>query len=75
MKVKEIPVNERPREKLESYGPSNLSTSDLLSIILASGLKGKNVTELSFELLSKTSFVALFKKSNTSSFLMDSPFF
>lgn len=53
MKVKEIPVNERPREKLELYGPSNLSTSDLLSILLASGLKGKNVTELSFELLSK----------------------
>ena len=57
MKVKEIPANERPREKLESYGPSNLSTSDLLSIILASGLKGKNVTELSFELLSKVDSV------------------
>ena len=29
MKVKEIPSNERPRERLENYGPGNLSTSDL----------------------------------------------
>ena len=57
MKVKEIPSNERPRERLENYGPSNLSTSDLLAIILSSGLKGKNVTELSFELLSKVDSV------------------
>ena len=48
MKVKEIPANERPREKLESYGPSNLSTSDLLSIILASGLKGKKCNRTFF---------------------------
>ena len=43
----------RPREKLIRSGPHSLSNEELLSIILVSGIKGKNVTILSRDLLAK----------------------
>ena len=44
---------DRPRERLIRYGAHSLSDQDLLSIILVSGIQGKNVTVLARELLSK----------------------
>lgn len=51
MKIKDIPKIDRPREKLEKYGPKRLSDSELLAILLGSGIKGKNVLVLSGEIL------------------------
>ncbi|PIQ68469.1 MAG: hypothetical protein COV91_03910 [Candidatus Taylorbacteria bacterium CG11_big_fil_rev_8_21_14_0_20_46_11] len=53
MKIKDLPKIDRPREKLEKYGPTRLSDSELLAILLGSGVKGKNVLALSREILSK----------------------
>lgn len=39
--------DEQPREKLEKFGASNLSNSELLAIMLRTGSKDKNVLELS----------------------------
>ena len=39
VKIKELPENERPREKLELYGASSLSNEELLEILLKSGNK------------------------------------
>ena len=44
---------DRPRERLIRSGPQSLSDQDLLSIVLGSGIKGKNVTLLARDLLSK----------------------
>jgi DNA repair protein RadC len=44
---------DRPRERLIRVGPESLSDEELLSIILVSGIRGKNVTLLSQELLFK----------------------
>lgn len=44
--IKELPEDERPREKLIKYGPGLLRDSELLAIILNTGLKGLNVLEL-----------------------------
>ena len=52
-RIKEIPVAERPREKLKRIGIMNLSDQELLSIILKTGTIEKNVNELSLELLQK----------------------
>ena len=49
--VREMPTDERPRERLERYGASALSTSELLAIILRTGLPGENVVDLSMRLL------------------------
>lgn len=49
--MKDIPISERPRERLLKYGPSSLSNEELLSIILKTGTKNKSVRILAIELL------------------------
>ena len=51
MKVKDLPLSERPRERLQQVGAENLSNEELLSIILKSGTKKKSVKELSIDIL------------------------
>ncbi|MDO4963200.1 MAG: DNA repair protein RadC [bacterium] len=51
VKIKDIPKNERPRERLINKGVENLTNEELLSIILKSGTKGVSVKELSTKLL------------------------
>jgi DNA repair protein RadC len=46
-----VPLEERPREKLLIRGPSALSDSELLAILLNTGIHGKNVKELAGDLL------------------------
>ena len=53
MKIKDLPKIERPREKLEKYGPEKLSNSELLAILLRTGGKGLNVVEMSRKILGK----------------------
>lgn len=53
MKIKDIPKIDRPREKFLKKGPGALSKSDLLSILLGSGIKGKNVQQLSQQIIKK----------------------
>lgn len=53
--IKNLPTIERPREKLIRYGPDKLLSSELLAIILGSGVKGQNVLELAKKILKNTS--------------------
>ncbi len=46
-KIKDIPRNERPREKLLEHGASYLSDRELLAIILGKGTKKTDVLSLS----------------------------
>ncbi len=52
VKLKELPVLERPRERLINVGVENLSDEELLSIILKTGSKEMSVKELSAYILS-----------------------
>ncbi|MDR2785756.1 MAG: DNA repair protein RadC [Treponema sp.] len=49
----ELPVEERPRERLVKHGPEALSDQELLAILLNTGIRGKNVAVLSGELLER----------------------
>ena len=51
MKIKDLPRVDRPREKLLKYGPAKLSTTELLAILLRTGIKGINVKELANKIL------------------------
>lgn len=51
--MKDFSKVDLPREKLEKYGPKKLSDSELLAILLGSGIEGKNVLTLSKEILTK----------------------
>ncbi len=46
-KIHNIPEFDRPREKLISLGPEALSETELLAILIGSGIKGKDVISLS----------------------------
>jgi DNA repair protein RadC len=48
----DVPVDERPREKLKIRGPAALSDRELLAILLGTGIYGKNVKVLAGDLLS-----------------------
>ena len=54
LKIENIPCSERPRERLKNVGVENLSNNELLSIILKTGTKDKNVMELSYEIFNIT---------------------
>jgi DNA repair protein RadC len=51
--IKELPVSERPRERLEHYGAGALSSAELLAIILRTGVGGESVLNLAARLLAK----------------------
>ena len=52
-KMKDVPQVDRPRERFLKKGPEALSKSDLLAILLGSGIKGKNVRQLSQQIIKK----------------------
>ena len=58
-KMKDIPKLERPRERLKNVGVNNLTDKELLSILLKTGTKNKNVNELSLEVLKEYSLLEL----------------
>jgi len=52
-KIKELPADERPRERLLAHGAGALSSSELLAIILRTGRRQRNARELAAELLNR----------------------
>ncbi len=50
-RIKDLPVDERPREKLKEKGSENLSNEELLAIILRCGNKEESVKDLAIRLV------------------------
>ncbi len=53
LKIREMPQDERPREKLLARGPDALTNAELIAILLRTGRRGMNVVEVARELLDK----------------------
>lgn len=51
MKIKEMPYDDRPREKMMLYGPKSLSSSDLLALVIGSGTSSVPATEIARNIL------------------------
>jgi DNA repair protein RadC len=51
--IKDLPVEERPRERLVRAGEGALSTAELLAIILRTGVGGESVLDMARRLLSQ----------------------
>ena len=58
-KIKELPITERPRERLKQVGVTNLTDKELLAIILKTGTKKKNISELALDILTNYSLQQL----------------
>ena len=50
-KIKSLPPESRPDEKLESYGAASLSDAELLAIIIRTGFRGYNSVRLAEAIL------------------------
>ena len=62
--IHDLPIDERPRERLIKYGVESLSLQELLSLIFGRGVKGESVVSISKKLIS--AFGSLDKLSEAS---------
>ena len=69
VKIKELPENERPREKLELYGASSLSNEELLAILLKTGNKNYSAKELACQILKKIKEISELKELTFEEFI------
>jgi DNA repair protein RadC len=58
LKVKDLPADDRPREKLLLRGAQSLTDAELIAILLRTGTKGKSVIQISQEIISKETNLA-----------------
>ena len=55
LKIKEIAIEQRPRERLKAHGVDCLSDAELLALMLQTGSHGENVIDMSHRLISEHS--------------------
>lgn len=63
MRVKDLPLDDRPREKLILRGAQNLTDSELIAILLRTGRKGKTVVEIARDLIIENTNLAVLATS------------
>lgn len=62
--IEDIPISERPRERLIHYGVESLGNDELLAILLRCGTKDMSVKELSNYILKELSSIRDMKQMN-----------
>ena len=60
MKIKDLPEQNRPRERFLKHGPEALSDAELFAIFLRTGTIGENVTDMSNRLIAEYGLDKLF---------------
>ncbi|HKI77616.1 MAG TPA: DNA repair protein RadC [Ignavibacteriaceae bacterium] len=65
-KIKELPFDDRPREKLKLRGAQNLTDAELIAILLRTGSKGRSVITVAQELINKNRNLASLASSSLS---------
>jgi DNA repair protein RadC len=61
--IKEMPESERPRERLQTYGANVLSTSELIAILLRTGVEGQSAINVASHLLKEDGLTGLARRS------------
>ncbi len=63
-KIRELPEQERPREKLAALGANALSDSELIAILLRTGLPGANAVDVARQLLMRFGSLSQLARAN-----------
>jgi DNA repair protein RadC len=50
-RIQDLPVSERPRDRLAALGASALSSAELIGVLLRTGIEGRNAVQLAQDLL------------------------
>ena len=53
VRIHDMPAEERPRERLMTLGAENLSKTELIAILLRTGLKGRSALEVAAEMIAR----------------------
>ncbi|PYI82420.1 MAG: hypothetical protein DME26_17715 [Verrucomicrobia bacterium] len=53
MRIHDLPVHERPRERMATHGADQLSNAELIAILLRTGVKGQSAIHIAEQLLNK----------------------
>ncbi len=51
IRIKDLPLADRPRERLEQFGPDALRNADLIAILLRTGLRGSSAVQVAEDLV------------------------
>ncbi len=62
LRVRDLPEEEKPREKLRKYGPASLKNYELMAVILGKGTRKEGILELSERIMSQYGDQAVFSQ-------------
>ena len=66
LKIHELPEQERPREKLAAHGAAALSDSELIAILLRTGIPGANAVDIGRQLILQFGSLAALARASLS---------
>jgi len=64
LKIRELPEQDRPREKLAGSGAASLTDAELIAILLRTGMQGANAVEIARRLLARHGSLAALARCN-----------
>jgi DNA repair protein RadC len=71
LKIKDMPSEDKPREKLEKYGPHALSVAELIAVLLNTGTKKEDVMSMSSRIIKDYGERTLAGQSNAQKLSLD----
>jgi DNA repair protein RadC len=66
IKIKDLPASERPRERLAELGADALKTSELIAILLRTGLRGVSAIQIGEQLLQRFGTLTALERASLS---------
>ncbi len=63
-RIRDLPEEEKPREKLRKHGPAALKNHELIAVILGSGTRKEGILELSQRIMSQYGNQAIFSEGD-----------
>jgi DNA repair protein RadC len=63
-RIRDLPEEEKPREKLRKYGPASLRNDELMAVILGKGTRREGILELSKRIMSQYGEQAIFSRGD-----------
>ena len=64
LRIRDLPEEEKPREKLKKYGPASLKNYELMAVILGKGTRREGILELSKRIMSQYGDQAVFSQGD-----------
>lgn len=64
LRIRDLPEEKKPREKLRKYGPASLKNYELMAVILGRGTKREGILELSKRIMSQYGGRAVFSQGD-----------